>query len=136
MERAIEEEIAIKPSVLDLLLGAKVPNVEETRQTGKFRVDRLSELTGQDVVFEVHGLDYGRVNDIRRFSQDTEVNILLAGCSSPDLKDPRLAKKFGGETPAETVKAMLLPGEIEDLSMQIERLSGYRYKTIEEVKNA
>ena len=53
-----------------------------------------------------------------------------------DLKDKRLAEKFGGATPAETVKAMLLPGEIEDLSRAIERLCGYRITTIEEVKNA
>lgn len=54
----------------------------------------------------------------------------------PDLKDPMLKERFGGATPAETVKAMLLPGEIEDLSRAVERLCGYRRATIEEVKNA
>ena len=44
-------------------------------------------------------------------------------------------EKFGGATPAETVKAALLPGEIEDLSRAVERLCGYRRTTIEEVKN-
>ena len=46
-----------------------------------------------------------------------------------------LKEKFGGATPAETVKNMLLPGEIEDLSRAVERLCGYRMLTIEEVKN-
>jgi len=32
--------------------------------------------------------------------------------------------------------AMLLPGEIADLSRAVERLCGYRMLTIEEVKNA
>ncbi|UQT50758.1 hypothetical protein M5E87_21355 [Flavonifractor plautii] len=37
-------------------------------------------------------------------------------CVEPDLKAKELKEKYGGATPAETVKAMLLPGEIEDLS--------------------
>ena len=44
-------------------------------------------------------------------------------------------EKFGGATPADTVKRMLLPGEIADLSAAVERLSGYRRMTISEVKN-
>ena len=34
------------------------------------------------------------------------------------------------------MKAMLLPGEIADLSRAVERLCGYRRLTIEEIKNA
>ena len=48
----------------------------------------------------------------------------------------KVKEKFGGITPEETVKAMLLPGEIEDLARAVERLCGYRRLTIEEVKNA
>ena len=33
-------------------------------------------------------------------------------------------------------KAMLLPGEVEDLSRAVEKLCGYRANTIEEIKNA
>lgn len=80
--------------------------------------------------------DYGRVQDISRLDQDAELQILLAGCIDPDLKSTPLQHKFGGITPAETLKAMLLPGEIADLSREVERLSGYRRATIEKVKNA
>lgn len=66
---------------------------------------------------------------------DQEIHILLQGCQDPPLKDPALMEKFGASTPADAVRALLLPGEIEDLSMEVERLSGYRRKTIEEVKN-
>ena len=52
------------------------------------------------------------------------------------LKAKELKEKYGGATPAETVKAMLLPGEIEDLSRAVERLCGFRRITIDEVKNA
>lgn len=123
-------------SVLDVLLGSTIPNVEKELPTGRYKVDRLSALSGHDVVFTVRALPYGKVHDLERFTQDSDVHILLAGCMEPDLKDPRLMEKFGGATPADTVKRMLLPGEIADLSAAVERLSGYRRTTITEVKNA
>lgn len=123
-------------SVLDVLLGSTIPNVEKELPTGRYKVDRLSALSGHDVVFTVRALPYGKVHDLERFTQDSDVHILLAGCVEPDLKDPRLMEKFGGATPADTVKRMLLPGEIADLSAAVERLSGYRRMTISEVKNA
>lgn len=64
------------------------------------------------------------------------LDLLLAGCVEPNLKDERLQEKFGGATPADVVKKMLLAGEITDLSQAIEKLSGYRRLTITEVKNA
>lgn len=115
--------------------GGRVPNVEKELPTAKYKVDRLSELAGHDVVFTLRALPYGKTHDLARFTQDADVNILLAGCAEPDLKDPRLMEKFGGATPAEAVKRMLLPGEIADLGMAVEKLSGYRRVTITEVKN-
>lgn len=125
-----------KKSVLDVLLGGTVPNVEKELPTSRYRVDRLSDLAGQDVIFTLRALPYGKVHDLERFTQDSDIHILLAGCVDPDLKDPRLMEKFSGATPADTVKRMLLPGEIADLSAAVERLSGYRRMTISEVKNA
>lgn len=125
-----------QPSALDLLLGGKVINVAKNLPTAKYELPRLSEAAGTPVIFTLRALPYGRVQDIRRMEQDSELQILLTGCADPDLKDARLQEKFGGVTPAETVKAMLLPGEIADLSAEIERLSGYRRVTIEKVKNA
>ena len=104
--------------------------------TAKFEVPRLSEAAGAPVIFTLQALPYGRVQDISRLDQDAELQILLAGCIDPDLKSTPLQHKFGGITPAETLKAMLLPGEIADLSREVERLSGYRRATIEKVKNA
>lgn len=123
-------------SVLDTLLGGTIPNVEKELPTAEYKIERLSTLAGQDVVFKLRALPYGKVHDIERFTQDTDVHILLAGCVEPDLKDERLQEKFGGATPADTVKRMLLAGEIADLSAAVERLSGYRRMTITEVKNA
>ena len=130
-----KNEEQVQPSVLDLLLGGAIPNVEKDLPTADYKIDRLSTLAGHDVVFKLKALPYGKVHDIERFTQDVDVNILLAGCVEPNLKDERLQEKFGGATPADVVKKMLLAGEITDLSQAIERLSGYRRMTITEVKN-
>ena len=58
----------------------------------------------------------------------------LRGVVEPDLKSAELMSKYNAITPAETIKKMLLPGEIIDISRAIERLSGYRIDTIEEIK--
>ena len=131
----VKNEEAVQPSVLDLLLGGSIPNVEKDLPTATYKIDRLSAIAGHDVVFKLKALPYGKVHDIERFTQDVDVNILLAGCVEPNLKDERLQEKFGGATPADVVKKMLLAGEITDLSQAIEKLSGYRRLTITEVKN-
>ena len=136
MANEIATKETVKPSVLELLLSSTVPNVSKELPTAEYKVSRLSELTGEDAVFTLQALPYGKVHDTERFTEDTDVHILLAGCVKPDLKDPRLMEKFGGATPADTVKRLLLPGEIADLSQAVEKLSGYRHLTIQEVKNA
>lgn len=133
MRRNPEEE---KPTLMELLLRPELPNVLKELPTAHFEVKRLSALTGSPVVFTLRGLPYGKVTSIQNGNgDDMNVHILLAGCVEPDWRSQELQKKFGGVTPAETVKAALLPGEIEDLSRAVERLSGYRKTTIEEIKN-
>ena len=80
-------------------------------------------------------ISYGRVQELKRLTEEADIQILLAGCADPDLKAAALQEKFQGVTPAEALKAMLLPGEIADLAIAVEKLSGYRRTTIEEVKN-
>lgn len=118
---------------LDMMLRPETPNVLKELPRAEYELKRLSALLGEPVRVQLQGLPYGKVQELKETERDREVMILLAGC--PELKDPALAAKFGGATPAETVKAMLLPGEIADLSMAVERLSGYRRNTIKEVKN-
>lgn len=126
-----------KTDLLALLLRPELPNVQKELPTAKYKVKRLSRLLGEEVTFTLRALPYGKVQKLgESLSEDVNVHILLAGCVEPDLKAPELKEKFGGATPAETVKAMLLPGEIEDLSRAVERLCGYRAQTIEEIKNA
>ena len=119
-------------STLDLLLKLDPPKLP-----GKsFKVKRLSNLCGEAVTFELTGLPFSRVAEIKEMPDSSEipVQIVLAGVVSPDLKNPALLGKYRAATPAELVKALLLPGEIEDVSREIERLSGYRTATLEEIK--
>ena len=132
----ISKEEAVSPSTLDLLLGKNIPIVSKALPTAQYKIPRLSEEAGAPVVFTLRALPYGRVQELRRLTEEADVQILLAGCVDPDLKAPALQEKFKGVTPAETVKALLLPGEIADLSAAVERLTGYRRTTIDEVKNA
>ena len=126
-----------KKDLLALLLRADLPNVQKQLPTARYRVKRLSELTGRDVAFTLRALPYGKVQSIRESNgDDMNVQILLEGCVEPNLRAPELRERYGGATPAETVKALLLPGEIEDLRRAVERLCGFRRTTIEEVKNA
>lgn len=121
--------------LLDLLLRPDVPDVSKDLPTTQVKVKRLSKLVGEDVVFTLRALPYGRVEDMKRAEGDTAIPILLSGLANPDPKDKALQERFGGATPAETLKGLLLPGEIEDLSREVEKLSGYRSVTIEEIKN-
>lgn len=117
---------------LDLLLKANPMNLPEK----KIKLKRLSNECGGDVIFGLRALTYNRAAEIKtaHAGADMEVHILLAGVISPDLKSEELKRKFNAATPAEMVKAMLLPGEIEDISREIEKLSGYRVTTLEEIK--
>lgn len=121
-------------SFLDMMLRPDAPDVQKALPRASYEVKRLSRLAGEPVALELRALPYGKAQELRELEQDQEVMILLAGCE--ELKDERLAARFGGASPAETVKAMLLPGEIAELSRAVERLSGYRQSTIREIKNA
>lgn len=117
--------------VLDLLMGLTPPKLPE-KQT---KIKRLSQECGADVIFTLRALPYNRVAEIREGSTgDVSVEILLAGVSAPNLRDKGLMEKYRAPTPAELVKTLLLPGEIETLAREVEKLSGYRSATVEDVK--
>ncbi|MPN25478.1 hypothetical protein SDC9_172887 [bioreactor metagenome] len=121
--------------VLDRLLKPEVEIVSKNLPRKGYRMKRLSEQAGEDVVFTVQALPYGRIEEIVESGvSDVKLHTVLAGVVEPDLKSPALREKFGGATPAETVKAMLLSGEVLDLARAIERLTGYGSTTIQEIK--
>lgn len=69
-----------KTSILDLLLKPETPNVGKSLPTARYRVKRLSELLGEDVVFELRALPYGKVSELKEsMSEDLSVHIVLSG---------------------------------------------------------
>lgn len=98
------------------------------------KIKRLS-TEAEPVVFSLRSLSWTRAAEIRKMGgDDTQIHMVLAGTEAPDLKNQALLDLYGAATPAELLKLMLLPGEIEDSAAEIDRLSGYRQMTVEAVK--
>lgn len=65
-------------------------------------------------------------------------DIVINHTIEPDFKDAESIKKTGCVTPEQYLDKVLLPGEIEELAEQIQRLSGFNNdinELIEEAKN-
>ena len=114
---------------LDLLLKSDIKNVREK----KIKVKRLSTKE-EPLILSLKSISYNKVSEIKELSEDTPCHIMLAGVTDPDVKNKDLMEKFEALTPVELIKKIFLPGEIEDISREIEKLSGYRVSTIEELK--
>ncbi len=118
-------------NTLDILLNTELPDLPEK----EFKIKRLSAICKEPVIFRLKALPYNRATEIIKSQpEDMNVHIVLAGTVEPNLKDKELLTKYSAVTPAEMVKKLLLPGEIEDISREIEKLSGYRTATLEELK--
>jgi hypothetical protein len=106
-------------------------------------ITRLSELTGDQVIFKLRGVDSDTLDSIRDMATkgdrydilEARVGTVVAGVVEPNLKEPTLIKHFGVVTPYDLVKKMLTPGESEALYEIISKLSGYDEGAVAEVKN-
>jgi hypothetical protein len=125
-----------KMSVLDTLLRADLPDMRKQLPEKQVEVPRLTELAGTPVIFTLRALTYDKV----RMLQDKErgeqaVYGVLYSCVDPIWKNA-VDKEKGIVTPVDAIKATLSSGEIDDLYIEIQKLSGYLRKTIADVKNA
>lgn len=126
-----------KLSTLDVLLRSDLPDMRKDLPEKKVEITRLSRLAGGPVEFTVRALTYKQVRELQDRSEDRSAYGVLYGCVNPNWKDPKLLDKEKGlVTPIDVIKAKLLPGEIEDLYVEIQLLSGYLRRTIRDVKNA
>ncbi len=125
-------------SVLDLLLRADLPDVRKALPEKRMEVKRLSELAGEPVVFTLRALSYKEIRDIQdKRREDQAVSAVLYACKDPDWRDQRLLSAVSGAvTPLDVIQARLSPGEIDELYVEIQKLSGYINRTLREVKNA
>lgn len=124
-------------SVLDLLLRPELPDVRREVPEKQVEVTRLSGLAGEPVVFRLRGLTYAQVRAVQeRAESDRALYILLDGCVEPDFRDERLLDPARSiATPTDAIRARLTPGEIDELSCEVQRLSGYLKRTLADVKN-
>ena len=124
--------------LLDMLLSEDCPNVLRKPPEKQVEIVSLSQRLGKKAVFTIRALPYGRVQELRRMDNDsTNLHIVLNGCAEPDWRDERLLNKDAGIlTPLDAIQSRLLSGEIAELALEIERLSGFRMSVVREVKNA
>lgn len=126
-----------KENVLDLLLRSELPDVRKQLPTAKFEVTRLSELAGTPVIFTLRGLSYKKVREVQKKDNEFALNLVLEGCVEPNFRDVRLLdEKNGIVTPMDVITSKLDAGEIDEISVEIQKLSGYLKRTLREVKNA
>lgn len=127
-----------KVSALDLLLRPELPDVRKTLPEKRVEVKRLTELAGAPVIFTLRAMTYNETRQVQdKPREDQAVTAVLYGCKDPDFRDKRLldAEK-SVVTPLDAIKTKLTAGEIDELYIEIQKLSGYIYRTLREVKNA
>lgn len=105
----------------------------------EFKIKRLSEALGQDVFVSIGAVSFDRLETLRENHKDGDFRLMMAleGMRGVDLGNSALREKLGidRELPKkEVLKKILTPGEIDDIYLEISRMSGYGGKTVEEVK--
>ena len=127
-----------KASVLDLLLRPELPDVRRVLPEKQVEVKRLTELAGEPVVFTLRAMTYNETRQLYdKPREDQALSAVLYGCKDPDFRDKRLLDSEKGiVTPLDAIKARLFAGEIDELHIEIQKLSGYLRRTLAEVKNA
>lgn len=123
---------------LDLLLRPELPDVRKALPEKRVEVKRLSELAGAPAVFTLRALTYDQVRGIQDKPREEQALYgVLYGCAEPRWKDGRLLDQERGiATPVDAIKARLTAGEIDELYLEVQKLSGYLRRTIADVKNA
>ncbi len=127
-----------KVSVLDLLLRPELPDVRRVLPEKQVEVKRLTELAGEPVVFTLRAMTYNETRQLYdKPREDQALSAVLYGCKDPDFRDKRLLDSEKGiVTPLDAIKARLFAGEIDELHIEIQKLSGYLRRTLADVKNA
>lgn len=108
------------------------------RPTTEVEITRLSALIGQPFIVKIHALTAKELDEAPK--DNFKTHVILAAVESPDLCDSRLAEMLRPQgrnaklTPAETVNALLLPGEAVNLYNAITDLSGFGEDSIKDLR--
>ena len=125
-----ENENAKAMNLTDMLLC--VPT--RKRKTKTIKIIELSEAAKKDVFFEIEELDYDDCAYIKGKGDDVDACIVCMGVKTPKLNSEEFAKSQGESMPQDALKKYLSAGTIESISREIQKISGYRVITVEDVK--
>ncbi|MCG8539296.1 MAG: XkdN-like protein [Clostridia bacterium] len=131
-------------NTLDLLLQLDESKLKKPCK--EVNMKRLSELTGERVIFKIEALTPAKMEEIQEMAMDEtmeninvselQIMTILEGVKEPNFKSKELMDKFGVYTPKDLIRKILLPGEIITLYNIIGDLSGFDGGAVEEVKNS
>ena len=115
---------------------AKMTITEMVKRAGETQSESqeitIKRLKGEVVL---KPLSYDEIAEIRRKeNEDVDLYVCLYGIAEPDLQTEEFTKAMNVLTPAQALKSLLTPGEIQDISRRIQKLSGYYKMTIEDIK--
>lgn len=103
--------------------------------------NRFADENGNFIPFKVRSIDSIELKDIKRLSRNDEmlidIHLVANACVEPNFNSVELQNHYGVKNAFDLVQKVLLPGEINILSMQILKLSGYGMpfeKILEEAK--
>ena len=131
-------------NTLDLLLQLDESKLKKPCK--EVNMKRLSELTGERVIFKIEALTPAKMEEIQEMAMDEtmeninvselQIMTILEGVKEPNFKSKELMDKFGVYTPKDLIRKILLPGETITLYNIIGDLSGFHGGAVEEVKNS
>lgn len=127
--------------LLDKMLKTDLEKIKEMPRE-KIEIPRLMEKFGEPIVVQAIGTD--RLNEIQEMNNSggkagknstktmddlaATLEIVADGVVDPNFRDSRLLEKFNTPDPGDIIKAILLPGEIQQISMKILELCGMNEK--------
>src|SRR5690625_2259413 len=103
--------------------------------------DRFKDKEGKLLKFKIKAMNSDEFEDLRKKSMNVSANkrrrveldlkqfnnaIVINFTLEPNFKDVESIKKLGCMTPEQYLNKVLLPGEISELSSQIQQLSGFK----------
>lgn len=127
--------------LLDKMLKTDLEKIKEMPRA-EIEIPRLMEKFGEPIVVQAIGTD--RLNEIQEMNNSAgkagknstktrddlaaTLEIVADGVVDPNFRDSRLLEKFNTPDPGDIIKAILLPGEIQQISMKILELCGMNEK--------
>ena len=114
--------------IVQLLLGGEVRN-EEIHEV---KLNRFSQ--NEDVVLKIKNIGYEKMQEILEMRENSAVHIVLAGDAEGVFRNKEIMQHYNAATPVELIKKVLRPGEINAVSNEILKLSGYERNMVEVIK--